>query len=266
MLHAVWKPPVVNRMSAYARAIGARLRRTRHQQELSLQAVEEKSKGRWKAVVIGSYERGDRAISAHKLTELADFYNVPVAELLSDDRRAHAGAPVAQVVLDLSRLADVPADQAGPLARYVARIQSLRGDYSGRVLAIRSGDLQSVAIMYDITAGELTALLISWGVLSPEACPDREVLVGQLQAALRSRIRLEQARGVLAERSRLQIDQASTLLNDYGRDHGLPLDEIVGAILDGSASGTATSRKAEALSDRDRDSLPLGAGSAAEPA
>ncbi|MDQ3465242.1 MAG: ANTAR domain-containing protein [Actinomycetota bacterium] len=92
------------------------------------------------------------------------------------------------------------------------------------------------------------------------------MLVGQLQAALRSRIRLEQARGVLAERSGLQVDQASTLLNDYGRDHGLPLDEIVGAILDGSASGTATLRKAEALSDRDRDSLPLGAGSAAEPA
>ncbi|MBA3277972.1 MAG: transcriptional regulator, partial [Geodermatophilaceae bacterium] len=47
--------------SDYARALGARLRGIRNQQGLSLQGVEDKSDGRWKAVVVGSYERGDRA-------------------------------------------------------------------------------------------------------------------------------------------------------------------------------------------------------------
>ena len=41
----------------YSRALGARLRAIRNQQGLSLQGVEDKSHGRWKAVVVGSYER-----------------------------------------------------------------------------------------------------------------------------------------------------------------------------------------------------------------
>ena len=51
--------------------------------DLSLHGVEEKSDNRWKAVVVGSYERGDRAVTVQKLAELADFYGVPVSELLA---------------------------------------------------------------------------------------------------------------------------------------------------------------------------------------
>ena len=61
----------------YSRALGARLRAIRNQQGLSLQGVEDKSHGRWKAVVVGSYERGDRAVTVQRLSELAVFYGVP---------------------------------------------------------------------------------------------------------------------------------------------------------------------------------------------
>src|SRR5438045_9100809 len=64
--------------SEYAKSLGARLRSIRQQQGLSLQGVEEKSAGRWKAVVVGSYERGDRAVTVSRLAELAAFYRVPV--------------------------------------------------------------------------------------------------------------------------------------------------------------------------------------------
>ena len=70
--------------SNYAKSLGSRLRSIRQQQGLSLQGVEEKSNGRWKAVVVGSYERGDRAVTVSRLAELADFYRVPVAELLPE--------------------------------------------------------------------------------------------------------------------------------------------------------------------------------------
>ena len=66
----------------YAKALGARLRAIRTQQGLSLHGVEQKSQGRWKAVVVGSYERGDRAVTVQRLAELAHFYGVPVHELL----------------------------------------------------------------------------------------------------------------------------------------------------------------------------------------
>ena len=71
--------------SEYAKTLGARLRAIRTQQGLSLHGVEEKSRGRWKAVVVGSYERGDRSVTVQKLAELAEFYGVPVSELLPGD-------------------------------------------------------------------------------------------------------------------------------------------------------------------------------------
>ena len=64
----------------YAKALGAKLRAVRNQQGLSLQGVEAKSQGAWKAVVVGSYERGDRAVTVQRLAELAEFYGVPMAE------------------------------------------------------------------------------------------------------------------------------------------------------------------------------------------
>ncbi len=116
----------------YAKALGMRLRAIRQQQALSLQGVEEKSSGRWKAVVVGSYERGDRAVTVQRLSELARFYGVPVNELLpgGDDPGAGAEAPP-RIVLDLERLQQLDAVESAALARFTAAIQSMRGDYNG---------------------------------------------------------------------------------------------------------------------------------------
>src|SRR5689334_25062638 len=100
--------------SDYARALGARLRAIRTQQGLSLHGVEEKSEGRWKAVVVGSYERGDRAVTVAKLAELSEFYGVSVAELLSDARPTHRGAPSPMLVSDLQSLSQLLSHPAGP--------------------------------------------------------------------------------------------------------------------------------------------------------
>lgn len=155
--------------SDYARALGARLRSIRQQQGLSLHGVEEKSQGRWKAVVIGSYERGDRAITVQKLAELADFYTIPVSELLPDASPAAAAEPPPKLVIDLEQLGQVPAEKAGPLARYAAAIQAQRGDYNGRVLSIRQDDLRTLAVIYDEAPSQLADELIAWGVLNPDA-------------------------------------------------------------------------------------------------
>ncbi|MCU0266463.1 MAG: transcriptional regulator [Actinomycetia bacterium] len=155
--------------SDYARALGGRLRAIRTQQGLSLHGVEEKSQGRWKAVVVGSYERGDRAVTVQKLAELADFYGVPVAELLPGGTPAGAGDPPPRLVLDLERLAQVPAEKAGPLARYVATIQSQRGDYNGRVLSVRQDDLRTLAVIYDASPAAIVDQFIAWGVLNQDA-------------------------------------------------------------------------------------------------
>ncbi len=156
-------------MTDYAKSLGARLRAIRAQQGLSLHGVEEKSQGRWKAVVVGSYERGDRAVTVQRLSELAAFYGVPVNELLPEGPSTSAVEAAARIVIDLEQLSVVPADHAAPLARYAATIQSQRGDYNGRVLSIRQEDLRSLAVIYDVSPGAFTEQLIGWGVLSGAA-------------------------------------------------------------------------------------------------
>jgi transcriptional regulator with XRE-family HTH domain len=155
--------------SDYAKALGSRLRAIRTQQGLSLHGVEEKSEGRWKAVVVGSYERGDRAVTVYKLAELADFYGVPVQALLPDSAPSGSSAPPPKLVLDLEQLQSVPAEKAGPLARYAATIQTQRGDYNGRVLSIRADDLRTLAVIYDLPPAILTEELIRWNVLDADA-------------------------------------------------------------------------------------------------
>jgi transcriptional regulator with XRE-family HTH domain len=98
---------------AYALALGANLRRIRKELGLSLTRVEEKSNGHWKQVVVGSYERGDRNITVPRLAALAEFYGVPVADLLPET------APVAVV----------PTEEALRLARRITAL--LGGLYDG---------------------------------------------------------------------------------------------------------------------------------------
>lgn len=147
----------------YARALGARLRQIRTQQGLSLHDVEKRSEGRWKAVVVGSYERGDRAISVHKLADLAAFYSAPVAQLLPDGGEAPVGPPPPpKAVVDLNRLSQLDDPAAQPLRRYVAAIQAMRGDYNGKVLSMRQDDLRSLAIVYNEGPLALIDRLVEW--------------------------------------------------------------------------------------------------------
>jgi transcriptional regulator with XRE-family HTH domain len=153
----------------YARALGSRLRAVRSQQRLSLHGVERKSGGKWKAVVVGSYERGDRAVSVARLAELAEFYGVPISELLPTEEgvtgaRADASG---KIVLDLQKMQNVPAEDAAPLVRYAQSIQRQRGDYGNKVLSIRGEDLRALALMFDTSLEQLTEKLTLWGVLAP---------------------------------------------------------------------------------------------------
>jgi transcriptional regulator with XRE-family HTH domain len=157
----------------YAKALGARLRAIRMQQHLSLHGVERKSAGKWKAVVVGSYERGDRAVSVQRLAELADFYGVPVSDLLPAEETPFAGGstgtPLSRIVLNLDKVAALADGQADILRRFTASIQRQRGDIGVRTLPVRHEDLRTLALMYDTSIEALTDRLVRWQVLAPES-------------------------------------------------------------------------------------------------
>lgn len=148
---------------SYTTEVGERLRRIRVEQGFSLQDVEHRSEGRWKAAVVGSYERGDRNISATRLLELADFYGVSAADVLPGESAPPARAD-GGVVLDLVRLAELGEAWAG-LRRYCETIQRQRGDYNRRVLSVRGEDLRAIAVIQDASVEELVAQLQAVGAL-----------------------------------------------------------------------------------------------------
>jgi transcriptional regulator with XRE-family HTH domain len=157
----------------YAKALGARLRAIRLQQHLSLHGVERKSAGKWKAVVVGSYERGDRAVSVQRLADLADFYGVPVSDLLPPEDTAYAGGgganPLSRIVLNLDKVRDLKDGQTEILRRFVASIQRQRGNAGSRTMPVRHEDLRTLALMYDTTIDAVTERLVRWQVLAPES-------------------------------------------------------------------------------------------------
>jgi transcriptional regulator with XRE-family HTH domain len=169
-LMAGMRSGVADRVEDYAKAVGERLRGIRIQKGMSLQDVQQASEGRWKAAVVGAYERGDRNVTIARLSELAGFYAVPMSEILPDDG-VHSRVPAEtkrRVVLNLEGLDSVPEPDRDPLSRFTTAIQMQRGDYNGRVLTIREDDLMALALLYQTSAEELSRRLSDWGLIDAE--------------------------------------------------------------------------------------------------
>lgn len=151
----------------YAQEVGERLRRVRVEQGLTLQDVERISQGDWKAAVVGSYERGDRNISATRLLELAEFYGISPAEVLPGETRRPVEVG-GGIVLDLERLTAL-GDGFSALRRYCESIQLQRGDYNRRMLSVRGDDLRALAVIQDCSTDELLERLRTVGALLQDA-------------------------------------------------------------------------------------------------
>ncbi|HLI24782.1 MAG TPA: transcriptional regulator [Acidimicrobiales bacterium] len=155
---------------AYARSIGTRLRDIRRQQGFSLQAVEARSGGEFKASVLGAYERGERIISVLRLARLAQLYGVPVDQLLPQAGGSANGAVTpeeAPVTIDLGAL-DALSDrtpEATIVRRYVARISVQRGDFNGRMITIRMEDVRALGRVFGWEEHRLRRRLEELGVL-----------------------------------------------------------------------------------------------------
>lgn len=82
--------------------------------------------------------------------------------------------------------------------------------------------------------GQALADVATIGLLQQRAILRRDVLTEQLQTALNSRVLIEQAKGVLAERMQVGVDEAFTQLRASARRQNRRLAELAQAIVDGS--------------------------------
>lgn len=83
-------------------------------------------------------------------------------------------------------------------------------------------------------AGQVLTDLATIAIVQARVAQDATRLAAQLQHALESRVVVEQAKGVLAERLGVDPDAAFARLRRYGRARGLHLTELARQVVDGS--------------------------------
>jgi hypothetical protein len=80
--------------------------------------------------------------------------------------------------------------------------------------------------------GQALADVATIGILSERAIRLSETLTGQLRAALNSRVIIEQAKGVLAQRGNLSMSAAFDRLRRYARTHQARLSEVAREVVE----------------------------------
>jgi GAF domain-containing protein len=86
----------------------------------------------------------------------------------------------------------------------------------------------------DMRVGQALADVATISLLNERSLRRSETLNEQLQSALNSRVTIEQAKGKLAERLHLDMDQSFNVLRRYARTRNIRLSDLAKAFVDGS--------------------------------
>jgi len=108
----------------------------------------------------------------------------------------------------------------------------------------------------DIRIGQALADVATISLLHERSMRHSDTVNEQLQTALNSRVIIEQAKGKLAERLGLDMDQAFSVLRGHARTRNLRLSDVALAFIDGSETLARTRAAQEHPARRDR--LPPG--------
>jgi AmiR/NasT family two-component response regulator len=91
----------------------------------------------------------------------------------------------------------------------------------------------------DLDAAQALADVATIALLQHRAALEAQVINEQLNSALNSRIVVEQAKGMLAERRGLDIESAFKLLRNHARNHNELLADVARSVIDGSLGAAA---------------------------
>ena len=86
----------------------------------------------------------------------------------------------------------------------------------------------------DVAVAQALADVATIGILHQRVFTRSELVNQQLQTALNTRLIIEQAKGVLAERGAIDMDQAFKLLRSHARRTNRRLADLARAVVDGA--------------------------------
>jgi transcriptional regulator with XRE-family HTH domain len=142
--------------------ISARIRAQRKARSLTLQDIERLSNGRIKAVVMGSYERGSRAISLARTIEIANLFAIPISELIEEPKNPERGSD-GQLIFDLRKLREislaVTGSEISKINAFLSAICARRRDWNGEILTLRSADLDTLTLVLSAPREKVQELL-----------------------------------------------------------------------------------------------------------
>lgn len=149
--------------------VAQRLRDIRKSRSMSLLDVEIASEGSIKAVVLGSYERGTRALSVKRAIQIADFYGMPVHHLFGSSE-VNGSIETDRLTIDVRRMRNYAKAYAlstgnenqlnffTSLSRLITHLQNRREDWNGEIISLRCKDLDPLIVFLGTTQKEY----ISW--------------------------------------------------------------------------------------------------------
>jgi GAF domain-containing protein len=143
-------------------------------------------------------------------------------------------------------VADLTAnDSPWPTFAGFAVSQGLRG-VSAIPMRLREQSIGALNLFYDqhrpeidLRVAQALADVATIGILHQQGARAGDVVIEQLQAALNSRVIIEQAKGVLAATGHIDMDMAFQQLRRYARDHNAKLSLLAGEIAAGTLQPVA---------------------------
>ena len=136
------------------------LRDLRRKRGLTLDDFEKLSMGKVKAVVLGSYERGTRAISLARLEQLCKIYEVPIQYFFTEATISDAQKNERLIfdVRQVNRLQDL-AEPLLNVRKYLSLIVQKRSDWNGEIISIRKSDNEHLTLISNLDLDELYNLM-----------------------------------------------------------------------------------------------------------
>jgi len=107
----------------------------------------------------------------------------------------------------------------------------LRGSVIGSANLFRTeeGELSEA----DVVAGQALADVATIAILQQRSMVETRIVNEQLNHALNSRVVIEQAKGMVAERAGVDMEQAFQRLRNHARNHNLRLSDVSLSVIDG---------------------------------